>query len=158
MIIKEIVCQYKSRRKFDCKVGNPLEVAEFFRKVLNEDRESMVVLHLNAKLIPLSWEKVAVGTLDNLVTHPREIFKGAIMQNSSMIIVAHNHPSGNSMPSPEDFDLMKKILDAGELLMISLLDFMVIGGDNIWSAANEGFLSPTVELKKESSENSEKKV
>lgn len=91
------------------------------------DREQFLVMHLSAKHGINSVEVVAVGTLNATLVHPREVFKGAILSNAAAIILAHNHPSGDPTPSPEDYELTKQLLLAGELLGIRVLDHLVVG-------------------------------
>jgi DNA repair protein RadC len=93
-----------------------------------KDREHFVVLHLDSAHQPLSVEVVSVGTLNSSPVHPREVFKGAILANAQGIIAAHNHPSGNLDPSEEDRRVFKKLKDAGDILGIKLLDFLVVSG------------------------------
>lgn len=91
-----------------------------------KDREHLVVLHLDSKHRAVSAEVVSIGTLSASLVHPREVFKAAILANARAIVVAHNHPSGDSHPSAEDFTIHSKLKDAGVLLDIPVLDFLVI--------------------------------
>jgi DNA repair protein RadC len=95
------------------------------------DRETFIAIHLDAKLRLLSAETVAVGTLTATLIHPREVFKGAVLSNAASIIVAHNHPSGDPTPSPEDLALTETLIRAGELLGIALTDHLVIGATTV---------------------------
>src|SRR5262245_4185198 len=98
-----------------------------------KDREHLVVLHLDGAHRPVSAEVVSVGTLSMAPVHPREVFKGAILANARSIIVAHNHPSGSTHPSPEDLRALDCLQKAGELLGIELLDFLIIAGTSYWA-------------------------
>jgi DNA repair protein RadC len=93
------------------------------------DREGFVSIHLSSKHKINGIELVAMGTLNSTLVHPREVFKGAILSNSAAIIVAHNHPSGDPTPSPEDMALTTQLLAAGEILGIRVMDHLVIGDD-----------------------------
>jgi len=104
------------------------------------DREVFLVMHLDSKNRVLSVEAVFTGTINMAVTSMREIFKGAILANAAAIIVAHNHPSGDPAPSPEDIALTALIAKAGELLDIPLLDHIVIGSDRFISFKERGLL------------------
>ena len=70
------------------------------------------------------------GSLNVSVVHPREVFKRAILQNANSIILMHNHPSGDPTPSKEDIDMTDRLIEAGELLGIRVLDHIVIGDEN----------------------------
>ena len=70
---------------------------------------------------------VFIGTIDSCVAHPRDIFKLAIKYSAKNIIVSHNHPSGNTNPSKEDITVTERLVDAGKIIGISLLDHVVIG-------------------------------
>lgn len=91
------------------------------------DREHFVALALDTKGKGLGLHTVAIGSLDEVCVHPREIFKFAIAVNVASIIVAHNHPSGNPQPSPIDRQLTRRLIEAGRLLGIPVLDHIVLG-------------------------------
>jgi DNA repair protein RadC len=95
----------------------------------DQDREAFVVVHLNAKHKIVSLEVVAIGTLSATLVHPREVFKGALLANAAAIGLAHNHPSGDPTPSPEDLALTAQLLAAGEVVGVRVLDHIVIGDD-----------------------------
>ncbi len=94
---------------------------------LNTDRENFVVLALSSRGQITGYHCVATGTLSHVLTHPREIFKSAILLSAASIIVVHNHPSGDPTPSPEDLSLTHMLERAGDLLQIPLHDHLVIG-------------------------------
>lgn len=91
------------------------------------DRERFVVLLLNRKHAPISIEVVAVGSLHDVIVHPREVFKPAIRKSAASVLLAHNHPSGDPTASPEDKVLTARLLDAGEVLGIPVVDHLVLG-------------------------------
>ena len=93
----------------------------------NEDREHFLVIHLNAKHKVISTEIVSVGSLSACLVHPREVFKGAIVAGASVVGLAHNHPSGDTTPSPEDIALTKQLIQAGEILGIKVIDHVIVG-------------------------------
>ena len=70
---------------------------------------------------------IGIGTIDAVTVHPREIFRGAIMMSAAAIILMHNHPSGNPSPSNTDTELTRRIMRAGRLLMIDVLDHIIMG-------------------------------
>lgn len=102
----------------------------------NQDREHFIVIGLDTKLKPIYREIAHIGTLDSSLMHPREVFKKAIVMSSNSIIVAHNHPSGSTEPSEEDKRVHKRLIEAGKLLNIPVLDCLIIG-DEITSFIDE---------------------
>ena len=90
------------------------------------DREVFVVLHLDGKNRVQSVTEISKGSLNQSIVHPREVFKAAILSNSAAVILCHNHPSGDCAPSPEDRECTKRLVDAGEMLGIKVLDHIII--------------------------------
>ena len=91
------------------------------------DRELLRVLLLDTKLRLLAVEDVALGSLNECIAHPREIFRPAIVHSAYAAILVHNHPSGDPAPSQADHRLTRQLGDAAKLLQINLLDHIIIG-------------------------------
>lgn len=109
-------------------VFGPKDIADIFRQVFkNRDRELFTMLALDTKHRVIGINVVSQGTLAASIVHPREVFKAAMLLNASDIIVCHNHPSGNITPSREDSRVTKKLVKAGEILDIPLLDHLIVG-------------------------------
>jgi len=106
------------------------------------DREHFVVLMLDQKNKVIGINNVSIGSLTASVVHPRECFKPAILSNAAAIILAHNHPSGAPQPSQEDRVLTVRLVAAGKLLGISVLDHVIIGDGTsaYFLFADEGLL------------------
>jgi len=122
-------------------VRTPATAAGCARNILSgKDREHFVAMHLDNRHRVVSVEVVSVGTLASSLVHPREVFKGAILANAAAIICAHNHPSGDVTPSQEDRALLKRLLEAGQLLGIPLLDFLIVCEVDHWSASEHGMM------------------
>jgi DNA repair protein RadC len=102
------------------------------------DREQFVCLHLDVKGRLISREVVSIGHLSASLVHPREVFKAAILSNAASVAFAHNHPSGSSEPSREDIELTRRLMKAGELLGIPVLDHVVITANSHSSIAERG--------------------
>lgn len=120
-------------------VLGPSEAADALRTLIgNKDREHFVALHLDARNHIMAAEIVAVGILTSCLVHPREVFKGAILNGAAAIICGHNHPSGDVTPSREDVDLERRIRESGDLLGITLLDFVVVSSRTYWSTREHG--------------------
>jgi DNA repair protein RadC len=95
-------------------------------------------MHLNVKSRVNLVELVSIGTLNSALITPREVFRRAVMQGSANIIVAHNHPSGESDPSDEDTKVTKLLFEAGQILGITMLDHIVFTPTSFFSfKANE---------------------
>ena len=106
------------------------------------DREQILVILMDTKNRPIATTIVATGTINWCATTAREVFKAAVLANASAITMAHNHPSGDPAPSPDDIKLTKDLMAAGELLDIALLDHIVVGAAGYRSLRELGFMSP----------------
>jgi DNA repair protein RadC len=105
------------------------------------DREHFVILLLDQKNQVIGINTVSMGSLTASVVHPRECFKPAILCNAASLICGHNHPSGDCQPSREDRALTTRLVEAGKLLGIAVLDHIIIGGEGrYFSFADEGLL------------------
>ncbi len=110
------------------KVGAPEAAASVLHQYFDEaDREHFVALLLDTKHQIIGINTVTVGVLDASLIHPREIFKPAILANAAAIILAHNHPSGDPTPSPEDRAVTRQTVEAGRLIGIAVLDHVIVG-------------------------------
>ena len=120
------------------KICNQETAAEVIKTIIgNTDRETAVVLCLDAKNKINAVNIVSVGTVDATLTHPREVFKAAILSNAVGIIFAHNHPSGDTTPSEEDEKVVKRLIKAGYILGINVLDAIILGDDGFYSFKEE---------------------
>lgn len=120
-------------------IRSPGDAVKLFEYIRYFDREHFVVSYLNAKLMVLATETIAIGTVDSCIAHPREVFKRAIRMGATNIICGHQHPSGNPTPSSEDIELTKRLISGGELVGIGLLDHVILGnGQNYVSLKEAG--------------------
>lgn len=94
--------------------------------IRHADREHFVCLHLNSRNQINAAETVSIGSLNATLVHPREVFKAAILNNAASVILAHNHPSNDSTPSRDDIDLTRRMVQAGELIGIEVLDHIIV--------------------------------
>ncbi len=101
--------------------------------IRHADREHFVCLHLNSRNQINAVETVSVGTLNASLVHPREVFKAAILNNAASVIIAHNHPSNDVTPSREDIELTRRMVQAGEIIGIEILDHMIVSPDSFIS-------------------------
>jgi len=105
------------------------------------DREQFLVCGLDAKHHIIGINVVSIGSLTLSIVHPREVFKPLILMNAAAFVCAHNHPSSDPTPSPEDRLLTQRLRQGAELLGITLLDHLVLGEDRYISFADEGWLA-----------------
>lgn len=102
--------------------------------------ERFVALALNTKNFLTAVLPVSSGSLNASIVHPRELFQRAILANCAAAIVAHNHPSGDPSPSPEDIALTRKLVEAGQLLDIPILDHVILGYGRYVSFKERGLI------------------
>lgn len=113
---------------------SPAAAARVLQPLIGDkDREHFAVLHLDARHQVVAAEVVAVGTLTACLVHPREVFKAAIVNGAGGIICGHNHPSGQLEPSSEDVAIEQRLREAGTLLGIEMLDFVIVSEHAYWS-------------------------
>lgn len=121
--------------------STPRQAADLFRAFVGDsDREHLIAIFLDTQNRFLGLHTVSIGTLDYSVVHPREVFKAAILSNASSLVLAHNHPSGESAPSEEDVRITLELQKAGELLDIPLMDHIVVGEASYTSFMEMGLL------------------
>lgn len=119
-------------------ICTPENVVIFAKEVIGTaDREHILVISVDAKMYPTSIEITSIGTLDAAISSPREVFKHAVMSNAYGIIMVHNHPTGETEPSREDWKNAKHMKKVGELLGIPLLDHVIIGDDGRYKSMAE---------------------
>jgi len=110
------------------------DVFKYFHERLKDKKEEhFYVLMLNTQNNIIAEQLISKGILDASIIHPREIFKPAIKNSASKIILIHNHPSGDPNPSPEDIEITKQLIEAGKLINIKVLDHVIIGGGKWWN-------------------------
>jgi DNA repair protein RadC len=107
-------------------------------KLRNLKKETFKALYLDTKNQLIKMETISIGSLDASVVHPREVFKKAIQESAAAIILAHNHPSGDPEPSPEDIELTKRLLESGNLIGIEVLDHIIVGDGEYVSLKEKG--------------------
>lgn len=102
--------------------------------------ETFIVMLLSSANQIIRDVVVSEGSLNAVIIHPREVFRLAIAESAASIIVAHNHPSGNTEPSPEDIAITKQLVEAGRIVDIRVLDHIIIAGDAFTSLAERRLL------------------
>ncbi len=123
-----------------CKLESPEQVFGHFGPRLRHARqESFFVLLLDSRHRLLRELEVSRGSLDQSLVHPREVFAPALRESAAAILVLHNHPSGDPRPSRDDLEVTRRLVEAGTLLGIRLVDHIVIGARGFQSLARDGW-------------------
>jgi DNA repair protein RadC len=129
-ILKRINLAEKPVKKITC----AKDVFDLFHERLKDEKqEHFYVLMLNTQNYIICEHLVSKGILDASIVHPREVFKPAIKNSASKVILVHNHPSGNPDPSSEDLEITEKLIKSGEELGIKVLDNVIVGKEEWWS-------------------------
>lgn len=105
-----------------------------------DHQENFIAISLNGANEILSVKLVSKGTVNKTLVHPREVFAGVIGDRATSLIIAHNHPSGNLSPSPEDQEVTKRIIKAGKVLGIPLLDHIIFSPQSFFSFTEHNLL------------------
>ncbi len=122
-------------------IDHPLHAYNLLKDELQfEKRERFIVILQDVKGRVICHEMVSVGTLSQTLVHPREVFYPAIRHKASSVIVAHNHPSGDPTPSPQDVALTQTLVEAGRLISIPLQDHLIIGDNRYISLRQLGYI------------------
>ena len=117
------------------------DVYELMRdKLAFEKREYFYTLLLNTKNEVMSKELISIGDLNSSIVNPREVFKNAVKKSANSVILVHNHPSGNPKASKEDIIITKRLVEAGKILDISVLDHIIIGINEYYSLKRENYI------------------
>lgn len=113
------------------KMESPKEAASLAKMFLGDvDRECIVVCATDTKMKPVHIQLVGMGAINHCPVSIPELFKAALLSNAANILLFHNHPSGDVTPSEEDIQLTKRVVEAGKLLGIPLLDHIILGEEN----------------------------
>lgn len=125
------------------KINSPSSIVNTLNDLFElegETQEHMLLVCLDTKCKIMSVQELSKGTIDSTVVDPKLVYTTALLQGACSIILAHNHPSGDSIPSNSDIDVTKRIKKSGELLGITLLDHIIIGDGNYTSIKELGEL------------------
>ena len=122
-------------------ITSPEDVAKRFGSQLRDlKQEVFKVLCLNSSNKVIVEREITKGLLNASLTHPREVFREAILENAASVILLHNHPSGNLEPSREDIAITKQIVEAGKIIGISVHDHIIIAGNSYTSMMERGLM------------------
>jgi len=120
----------RKKRKITTQIRVPKDVFDYFVDDLKDKKkEFFYVLLLDSKNNIIRHKLISIGTLNENVIHPREVFKSAMKCSANAVILVHNHPSGDVEPSPEDLEVTERFKEIGKLVGIKVLDHVIIGRD-----------------------------
>ena len=146
MRVRELRLEYRPRPDLEISdayrnLATPREAAGFLMRLLaHEATEVFGIVCLSTKHDFICWHEVARGSLDQCHVHPREVFKAALLANAACIVLAHNHPSGNPIPSPDDEELTRRLAASGALLGVEVMDHIIVGDQRYYSFKEGGTL------------------
>ena len=148
MRLRELTVRYEVRKDHEGQpivigrdLGSPRETASALMTALQDQPgEVFAILCVSTKLRVIAYHEVSRGTLDATLVHPREVFKAALLANAAAIILTHNHPSGDPIPSADDVQLTRRLVDAGALLGVEVLDHIIVGDGRYYSFKEGGRL------------------
>ena len=109
------------------KIISPADAYRVCADIANLAQESFHVISLNAKNIMINRHMITLGLVDSAPVHPREVFRPAISDSASTVVLVHSHPSGDPTPSTEDLKVTRQLIEAGNILGIKVIDHVIIG-------------------------------
>src|SRR3990167_10338693 len=121
-------------------IVTPKDVVAQLTDLLHNKKEHFIALYLNARNQLVHKETISMGTLNANLVHPREVFEPALKHSAAGIMVAHNHSSGDPKPSEDDLEITKRLMEAGKMMGIELLDHVIIATNNHFSFKEEKLL------------------
>lgn len=142
LALSELSKRFKSFRSGDSfKITNPSDAAFLVMEEMRVlKQEFLKIIMLNTKNYVIKVKNVFIGSLNSSIVHPREIYCEAIKNSSSSIIICHNHPSGDPLPSSEDINITNRLKECSKLIGIELLDHVIIGDGVYISLKEKGIL------------------
>jgi DNA repair protein RadC len=147
--IRTITWRFKESIELDQELANkrsvtiraPADVFENYQSLFKDQvRERFIVFWLNSANKVVGFEIISEGILNSSLTHPREVFRGAIVATAASVILAHNHPSESIEPSQEDISITKQIVEAGKIIGIPVHDHIIFAGTAYTSLAERGLV------------------
>jgi len=141
LAMAELGKRYNQSKNPVKKISSAKDVFDYFHERLKDEKqENFYVLILNGQNHIIKEELISKGVLDSAILHPREVFKPAIKNSASKLILVHNHPSGDPKPSKEDRDFTRELCQAGNVMQVKILDHVIIGDNQHYSFADSGEL------------------
>ncbi len=145
--IKQVITIREDLQRFVIKC--PEDIVTLVRsEIADDDREIFLVASLNTKNQVNALHRCHVGSVNRSVVHAREVFKSAILNNATSVVVAHQHPSGDPEPSNEDIEMTNRLVEAGEIIGIIVMDHIIVAPEtrDYTSFREEGYIHEKQEL------------
>jgi len=136
MTVQDHVANYL---KPNTRYTSPSQIFETFSFLREETKELFLTVHLDGKNRIVCVEIVSIGTLNQSLVSPREVFKTALLSNAAALLLIHNHPTLDPTPSPEDLEITRRLREVGDLIGIKVLDHIIIG-DSYYSFVERGLI------------------
>ena len=114
-------------------ITSPADVLPEIRHIRDLNKEHFVAIFLNARNQVIKTDTISIGSLNASLVHPRELYAPAVGISAASVILAHNHPSGDVTPSKEDISLTKRMVQAGEIMGIEVVDHLIVASDKFLS-------------------------
>ncbi len=121
-------------------ISCPEETLPYLHDIRSERKENFLCLYLNARNQVIHKEIISIGSLSASIVHPREVFHPAIEHCAANIILSHNHPSGNPEPSTDDIELTRRLVKAGEIMGLDIIDHVVVCENEFTSLKEKGLM------------------
>jgi len=121
-------------------IKTPEDALYWFAPFRDADQEHFVCMSINCAGQVMNTRVITIGLLNQSLVHPREVFRGAIMDNASAIVVCHNHPSGSLEPSSQDIAVTMQLKEAGKIIGISLIDHVIVTKTGYLSMRERGLV------------------
>ena len=151
MYVRELLVQYRLRTITPDLVGpdrlsEPKAAAILLHRLIGHEAvEVCGVVCLSTRRMVVAYHELTRGTIDSTIVQPRDVFRTALLTHAPAIIVAHNHPSGDVTPSPEDVSLTHRLAAAAQLIGIELVDHLIVSAEgHYYSFREAGLLTPQV--------------
>jgi len=139
-LVREIAARYGERRIMGQSFDNARQVYHHFKiRLGTAKQEEFHILILDNKHRVIEEKMITLGTLNQSLVHPREIFAPAIELRAASIILIHSHPSGDPKPSKQDIEITKRLFEVGEIMGIKVMDHVIIG-ENYFSFVDDGIM------------------
>lgn len=133
---EEVTAYLKTGQRYT----SPSQVFDTFSFLMHETKEMFITLHLDGKNRIICMDLVSVGSLNQSIVHPREVYKTALLSSAAAIMCIHQHPTGDPTPSSEDISITRRLKEAGEIMGIKLLDHIIVGDGEYISFVERGLL------------------
>jgi len=136
-----IACFELSRRMLQSKkatlILSPKDVWQELKDIRSNKKEHFVIFYLDTRNQEIKREIISIGSLNANLVHPREVFEPAVRHTAAQIIIAHNHPSGDPEPSEDDLEVTKRLIEAGKILGIEIIDHIIVAKNSFLSFKNK---------------------